>query len=157
MSTKRATHLSLVEGGSLDLSLFLETVNNISVRPSDFVRQSLETTKHISSVQAKARDEGTHLDRAELSSRLQSENSEGGGDDHLLLSVVRRGHTLEELESLKGGGSSGSLRQQRTINLPSSLLLIRVENLPCGEPYLGWPCRGYGKALGDGRDRTFSG
>ena len=30
-----------MEGSGLDFSLFLETVNNISVRPSDFVRQSL--------------------------------------------------------------------------------------------------------------------
>lgn len=44
-----------------------------------------------------------------LSSGLQPQDSESVGDDHLLLPVVGRGHTLEELQSLKGSGSSGGL------------------------------------------------
>ena len=52
----------------------------------------------------------THLDGAELSSGLQSKNTEGGRDDHLLLAVIGRGHTLEELESLESGGSTGGLQ-----------------------------------------------
>jgi hypothetical protein len=33
--------LALVESGSLDLSLLLEAVDNVTVRPSDLVRETL--------------------------------------------------------------------------------------------------------------------
>ncbi len=39
-STK-ATHLALVECLGLDLSLFLKTINNILVTPTDLVRETL--------------------------------------------------------------------------------------------------------------------
>lgn len=73
----------------LDLSLLLKGVNDILVSPSDLVGQSLEG--------------------AVLSSGLESENSEGLGDDHLLLPVVGRGHALVQLESLERSLSSGRL------------------------------------------------
>lgn len=81
--------LPLVVGGALDLPLLLEGVDDVLVAPSDLVREP--------------------LDGAVLSPGLESEDSESVGDDHLLLSVVGRGHTLEELESLKGGSTSGGL------------------------------------------------
>lgn len=74
---------------TLDLPLLLEPVNNILVLPSDLVTDPLEST--------------------EFSSGLQSENSESGGDDHLLHSVLGGGDTLVKLESLEGGSTSGRL------------------------------------------------
>lgn len=44
-----------------------------------------------------------------LASGLEAEDAEGVGDDHLLLAVVGRGHTLEELQALKGSGTTGGL------------------------------------------------
>jgi hypothetical protein len=44
---------------------------------------------------------------AHLSSGLESEDSEGGGNDDSLDLVLGRGDTLEELESLESGGTSG--------------------------------------------------
>lgn len=57
------------------------------------------------------RSNETHLDRAEFTSRLQSQDSESLGNYHLLLSVVRRRHTLEQLETFKSGGTSGGLKK----------------------------------------------
>lgn len=81
--------LSLVVGLALGLSLLLQSVDDVLVSPSDFVGDSLQG--------------------AELSSGLQSQDSEGGGNDHLLELVLGRGNTLEELESGQGGGTSGAL------------------------------------------------
>lgn len=102
---------------SLDLPLLLKGVDNVLVSPSDLVRESLEGA--VGSNQTSNRSEPVRQPSTRrkirqkhppvLSSGLQSEDSEGLGNDHLLLPVVRRGHTLVELESLKGGGSSGSL------------------------------------------------
>lgn len=68
---------SLLVSLSLDLPLLLELVNDTLVVPSDLVRDSLEGSV--------------------LSAGLQSQDSESGGDDHLLLSVVWGRHTLVEL------------------------------------------------------------
>jgi hypothetical protein len=81
--------LSLVVGLTLGFSLLLQSVDNVLVSPSDFVGDSLEGT--------------------ELSSGLQSQDSESSGDDHLLELVLGGGNTLEELESGQGGGTSRAL------------------------------------------------
>lgn len=46
---------------------------------------------------------------AVLAAGLQSENTESLGNDHLLLLVIGRGNTLEDLEALHGGSTTGSL------------------------------------------------
>ena len=38
----RSTNLALVEGLSLDLPLFLQTINNILVTPANLVRETLK-------------------------------------------------------------------------------------------------------------------
>jgi hypothetical protein len=81
--------LSLVVSLTLGFSLLLQSVNDVLVSPSDFV--------------------GNSLQGAELSSGLQSQDSESGGDDHLLELVLSGGDTLEELESGQGSGTSGRL------------------------------------------------
>ena len=48
-------------------------------------------------------------DGAVLAAGLQAENTEGLGDNHLLLLVVGGRDTLEDLEALKGGGTTGGL------------------------------------------------
>lgn len=48
-------------------------------------------------------------DGAVLAARLESEDSESLGNDHLLLLVVGRGNTLEDLEALESGGTTSSL------------------------------------------------
>lgn len=48
-------------------------------------------------------------DGAVLAAGLQSKDTQSLGNDHLLLLVVGRGDTLEDLKALKGGGSAGSL------------------------------------------------
>lgn len=63
--------------------------NNILVLPADLVAQT--------------------ANGAVLAAGLQSEDTEGLGNDHLLLLVVRGGDTLEDLESLKSSGATGSL------------------------------------------------
>lgn len=48
-------------------------------------------------------------DCAVLAAGLQSQDTEGLGNDHLLLLVVGGRDTLEDLESLKSGGTAGGL------------------------------------------------
>jgi len=48
-------------------------------------------------------------DGAVLAAGLQSQDTEGLGDHHLLLLVVRGRDTLEDLEALKGSGATGGL------------------------------------------------
>lgn len=86
---KPKTHLALKVSLTLDLPLLLEPVNNILVVPSDLGANP--------------------LDGAVLPSGLQSEDTESGGDDHLLDSVLGGGDTLVKLESLEGGGTSRAL------------------------------------------------
>ena len=83
------THLSLEVRLSLDLPLLLEPVDNVLVTPSDLVRDSLEG--------------------AVLSSGLESEDSESGGDDDSLDLVLGGRDTLVQLQSLESGGSSRAL------------------------------------------------
>lgn len=81
--------LALVEGLLLDLALSLELVNNLHVVPSDFVRDA--------------------LDGAVLASWLEPESTQSGGDDNLLLAVVRGRDTLEELQALQSGSTTSRL------------------------------------------------
>lgn len=48
-------------------------------------------------------------DSAVLAARLQAEDAQSLGDDHLLLGVIRGRDTLEDLKALQGGGTAGSL------------------------------------------------
>ena len=48
-------------------------------------------------------------DGAVLAAGLQAEHTQSLGNDHLLLLVVRRGDTLEDLQALESGGTAGSL------------------------------------------------
>jgi hypothetical protein len=73
----------------LDLSLGFKGVDDILVAPAILVTQSLDGTP--------------------FSARLQSQHTQGLGNDHLLLTVVRRRHALEEFQSLKSSGTSGGL------------------------------------------------
>lgn len=81
--------LALVVSGALGLSSLLQAGNNILVLPANLVAQT--------------------ADSAVLAAGLQTKNAEGLGNDHLLLLVVRGRDTLEDLETLKGGGTTGSL------------------------------------------------
>ena len=48
-------------------------------------------------------------DGAVLAAGLKTEDTQSLGDDHLLLLVVGRGDTLEDLEALHGSGTTGGL------------------------------------------------
>lgn len=52
---RKQTYLALVERSGLDLSLLLKAVNNIAVRPSDLVRQTLEEPKQRSATRFRVR------------------------------------------------------------------------------------------------------
>lgn len=64
-------------------------LNNILVLPANLVAQT--------------------TDSAVLAAGLQPQNAESLGNHHLLDLVVGRGDTLEDLEALKGGGTTGGL------------------------------------------------
>lgn len=64
-------------------------LNNILVLPADLVAQT--------------------ADSAVLAAGLQPQNAESLGNHHLLDLVVGRGDTLEDLEALQGGGTTGGL------------------------------------------------
>lgn len=81
--------LALVVSLNLDLPLGLELVDGSHVVPANLVRDP--------------------LDGGVLAAGLESENAEGGRDDHLLLTVKGRGDTLVQLQSLKSSGTTGSL------------------------------------------------
>lgn len=68
--------------------------NNILVLPANLVAQP--------------------ANRAVLAARLQSQDTQGLGDDHLLLLVVRGRDTFEDLEAFKGGGTAGGLVRDHT-------------------------------------------
>lgn len=46
---------------------------------------------------------------AELAAGLQAQDTQGLGNDHLLLLVIRGRHTLENLEALQSRGTTGGL------------------------------------------------
>lgn len=81
--------LALVVCCTLGLAALLQSLDDILVLPANFVAQS--------------------ADSAVLSARLQSQNTEGLRNDHLLHLVVGGRNTLEDLESLHGSSTSGSL------------------------------------------------
>lgn len=64
-------------------------LNNILVLPADLVAQT--------------------ANGAVLAAGLQTQNTQSLGDDHLLLVVVGRGDTLEDLEALESSGTAGGL------------------------------------------------
>lgn len=64
-------------------------LNNILVLPANLVAQT--------------------ADSAVLAAGLQPQDAESLGNHHLLDLVVGRGDTLEDLEALKGGGTTGGL------------------------------------------------
>lgn len=51
----------------------------------------------------------SHLDSAVLATRLESQDTKGGGNDHTLLTVVWWRNTLEKLEALESSGTTGGL------------------------------------------------
>ena len=61
-----------------------------------------------------------YLDGAVLATGLQAQDAERRGDDNLLLAVVRGRDTLEDLEALKGSGTTGGL--SGTTSLESACL-----------------------------------
>lgn len=81
--------LALVVSGALGLSSLLQSSNNVLVLPADLVAET--------------------ANGAVLATGLESEDSESLGNDHLLLLVVGRGNTLEDLKALQSGGTTGSL------------------------------------------------
>jgi hypothetical protein len=85
-----------VVGGRLDLSLLLEVGDNVLVLPAKLV--------------------GDSANGAVLSAGLESQNSQGLGDHHSLLLVVRGRDTLEDLESLQSSLTSGGLVGDHTSN-----------------------------------------
>lgn len=75
-----------MEGLRLDLALLLQPVNDILVAPANLVRQALHG--------------------AVLATGLEPEHPESVRNNHLLLAVVGRGDTLEQLQALESGGAS---------------------------------------------------
>ena len=68
--------------------------NNILVLPAELVAES--------------------ADGAVLAAGLEAEDTEGLGNDHALLVVVRRRNTIEGLQALQSGGTTGSLVRDHT-------------------------------------------
>jgi hypothetical protein len=68
--------------------------NNILVLPAELVTES--------------------ADGAVLAAGLEAEDTEGLGDDHALLVVVRGRNTIEGLQALQSGGTTGSLVRDHT-------------------------------------------
>lgn len=81
--------LALVEGGRLDLSLFLESLDAGGLGP--------------------AGDGGEIGQRAVLPVGLEAQCLESLGDNHSLLHVVGEGNAIEDLELAEGVGTSGRL------------------------------------------------
>ena len=76
-------------GSTPELPSLNAPLDNILVLPADLVAEA--------------------TDGAVLAAGLQSQDTEGLGNNHLLLLVVRGRDTLEDLEALKGGGTAGGL------------------------------------------------
>jgi hypothetical protein len=83
------TDLALVVSLALGLPLLLQLVDDVLVTPTDLVRQPLQG--------------------AVLPAGLESEDTESGGNNHLLDLVLGGGDTLEQLQSLQSGSSSRGL------------------------------------------------
>ena len=78
-----------VEGGRLNLSLFLELVDDVSLGPTG--------------------ERGQLSERAVVPVGLQAERAECVRNHHSLLLVVWEGNTLEDLQLAESGGASGQL------------------------------------------------
>jgi hypothetical protein len=81
--------LTLVVSSRLGLTLLFELGNNILVLPTDFVR---DTTNG-----------------GVLTSGLKTEDTESGGDNHALNTVIRSGNTFEKLNAIQSSGTTSSL------------------------------------------------
>merc|ERR1719187_2277214 len=79
-------HFLFEEVFSLDFPLCLKSLDDVLVLPSNFMAESANT--------------------AESSTMLQSQYLEGTWDDHPLLFIIRRGSSLEGLQTSKGGATS---------------------------------------------------
>ena len=75
--------LSVVEGLGAGLALFLESLDELALRPAYFLREVVE--------------------HAEAAMGHQTEHSQSFGNDLALLSVVGRGHAFEAAEPSHGG------------------------------------------------------
>lgn len=101
--------LALVVGSTLGLAALLES--------GGFVNMEKPTTMYSHGKDIPGNDVlvlpadlvGETANGAELAAGLQSQDTESLGDYHLLLLVVGRGNTLEDLEALKSGGTASSL------------------------------------------------
>ena len=78
-----------VEGGRLDLSLFLKIVDDVSLGPTG--------------------ERGQLAKRAVVPVSLQAERAKCIRDHHSLLLIVGEGDTLEHLQLSESGGTSGQL------------------------------------------------
>jgi hypothetical protein len=94
-----------MEGLRPDLPLLLETVNDILVAPTNFMREALELDEPQSTLKSLS----THLHCAVFPPWLQSEDPQSFWHHHSLLPIVRRRDTLEEFQTFKSGGTAGSL------------------------------------------------
>lgn len=83
------TDLALVVSLALGLPLLLQLVDDVLVTPTDLVRQPLQG--------------------AVLPAGLESEDTESGGNNHLLDLVLGGGNTLEQSETGQSGGTSRRL------------------------------------------------
>jgi hypothetical protein len=81
--------LALVVCAALNLSPLLESGDNVLVLPANLVAQT--------------------ADGAVLAARAEAEDTQSLGNDDTLLLVIRRRNTLEDLEALHSGGTTGGL------------------------------------------------
>lgn len=96
----------------LDLSLLLKAVNNVLVTPTDFMGKTLvmKSAKFRRRIfHTKTIGGRPYLNSAVLAARLQPQHAKRIRNDHLLLTVVWRRNTLEELETLYRGCATSSL------------------------------------------------
>jgi len=113
-------NLALVESSSFDLPLLFQTIDNVLVSPANFMRQTLYS--------------------AIFPTGFQPQHSQRLRDDEPLLAIVRGRNTLEELETLKGSGTTGGLVRDHTADRSVEYLrggtvmegagLFRVDNVP---------------------------
>lgn len=107
MDKECTTCLALMECLCLDFPLLFESVNNILVSPSDFVRQALFPTMSVHDICVRVL--GTHLDSAVLSTRLQPQHPQSLRNHHPFLAVVWWRNTLEQFQTFKGSGTARGL------------------------------------------------
>lgn len=96
-----------MEGLGLDLSLLLQTVNNILVAPTNLVGETLQESYSKGHYFQELVQ--TYLHGAVFASRLEAQYPEGLRDDHALLAVVRGRNALEKLEAFQSCRAASSL------------------------------------------------